>query len=145
VPTVLAWAVQEEVGLRGAAALARRFPHCREVIAVDSYTVSATPRDNQQFAAAQLGGGPVLRCFDATTVVPDHTRRALLAKAAGLGCPLQYGYMPGGNDASVFEAMGAQVFGLGVCLEYSHSAVERIHLGDLEQLAALLTAWCSKQ
>ena len=142
VPTVLAWVVQEEVGLRGAAALARRFPQCAEVIAVDSYTIAATPRDNQQFAACTLGGGPVLRCLDNTTVVPDATRRVLLDKAASLGVPLQHGYMPGGNDASTFEATGARVFGLGVCLAHSHSAVERIHLGDLAQLGELLIAWC---
>jgi putative aminopeptidase FrvX len=142
VPTVLAWAVQEEVGLRGAAALARRFAHCAEVIAVDSYTVAATPRDNQQFAACTLGGGPVLRCLDATTVVPDILRRSLLEKASGLGCGLQVGYMPGGNDASQFEASGARVFALGVPLAYSHSAVERIHLDDLAQLSELLAAWC---
>jgi putative aminopeptidase FrvX len=142
VPTVLAWVVQEEVGLRGSAVLAQRFAQCAEVIAVDSYTIAATPRDNQQFAAARLGGGPVLRCFDATTLVPDSMRRALLDKTAALGCDVQYGYMPGGNDASVFEAGGAGVLGFGVPLTYSHSAVERIHLGDLAGLCALLIAWC---
>jgi putative aminopeptidase FrvX len=144
VPTVLAWAVQEELGLRGARALARRFPACREVIAVDSYTVAATARDNAQFAAATLGGGPVLRCFDNTTLVPDAARRALLDKGRELGHALQYGYMPGGNDASTFEDSGAAVFGLGVALAHSHSAVERIHLNDLAGLCALLAAWCKR-
>jgi putative aminopeptidase FrvX len=145
VPTVLAWAVQEELGLRGAKALARRFPACREVIAVDSYTVAGTPRDNQQFAAATLGGGPVLRCFDNTTLVPEPTRRMLLEQGRQLGYGLQSGYMPGGNDASAFEDSGAAVFGLGVALAHSHSAVERIHLGDLAALCALLAAWCGTE
>jgi putative aminopeptidase FrvX len=143
VPTVLAWVVQEEVGLRGAAALAQRFAQCREVIAVDSFTVANSPRDNPQFYAGGLGDGAALRCHDATTLMPDSTRRAWLDKAAGLGFPkLQYGYMAGGNDASVFETSGASVIGLGVPLAYSHSAVEQIHLGDLQQLCELLAVWC---
>jgi endoglucanase len=141
VPTVLAWAVQEEVGLRGARVLARTFSRCTEVIAVDSYTI-AGPRDNTQFAGPRLGGGPVLRSLDATTVMPDAVRDAVLAKAKALGTELQFGYMPGGNDASVFEDSGARVFTLSVCLQNSHTAVERIHLGDLESLSKLCIDWC---
>jgi putative aminopeptidase FrvX len=141
-PTVLAWSVQEEVGLRGARELAGRFCGCREVIAVDSFTVGLGPRDSRQFDGPLPGNGPVLRSWDATILVPDEVRAKLLAKAAGLGFQLQYGYMPGGNDASVFAGTGARVFDLGVCIQYSHSQAERCHLGDLEQLAGLLAAWC---
>ena len=144
-PVILAWPVQEEVGLRGAKILAQRFNNLDEVIAVDSFTVGTGPRDNQQFAECTLGAGAVLRSLDSTTLVPERQRRSLLDKAQGLGFPLQYGYMPGGNDASVFEASGALVFGLAVPLQYSHSQVERIHLGDLEKLTGLLIAWCSTE
>jgi putative aminopeptidase FrvX len=145
VPTVLAWAVQEELGLRGARALALRFPYCREVIAVDSFTVGSGPRDNKQFDSVRLGGGPAIRSFDATTMMPEASFREALARAEQLGVPLQYGFMQGGNDASVFEANGARVLGLGVPLAYSHSNVERIHMGDLAQLVELLIGWCSLQ
>jgi putative aminopeptidase FrvX len=143
VPTVIAWSVQEEVGLRGGRALAERFKHCTEVIAIDSFCVGAGPRDSKQWANARLGAGPVLRAWDSTTLVPDHVRHALLLKAAALGCELQYGYMAGGNDASQAEYTGARVFGLSVCVQYSHTNSERIHLGDLAQLAGLITAWCA--
>jgi len=143
VPTVLAWAVQEELGLRGAGALAQQFPSCREVIAVDSFTVGSGPRDNKQFDSVKLGGGPAIRAFDATTMMPEASFRAALQRASGLGVPLQYGFMQGGNDASVFEPTGAQVLGLGVPLAYSHSNVERIHMRDLEQLVELLVGWCA--
>jgi putative aminopeptidase FrvX len=142
IPTVLAWSVQEEVGLRGARELAGRFRGCREVIAVDSYTVGRGPRDNRQFDGPEPGGGPVLRSWDGTVLVPDDVRTALLAKARELGTELQYGYMPGGNDASVFAGTGARVFALGVCVQYSHSQAERCHLADVERLAQLLSAWC---
>ncbi|MCH7471789.1 M20/M25/M40 family metallo-hydrolase [bacterium] len=142
VPTILAWPVQEEVGLRGAKVLARRFPNLSEVIAVDSFTTGTGPRDNKQYDMVRLGDGPVLRSWDSTILVPDEKRRMLLDKAFSLGFTLQYGYMPGGNDASVFEEGGARVFGLGVPVQYSHTAAERIHLGDLARLADLLTAWC---
>jgi putative aminopeptidase FrvX len=143
VPTVLAWAVQEELGLRGARVLAQRFPYCREVIAVDSFTVGSGPRDNKQFDSVRLGGGPAIRAFDATTMLPEAAFRDALARAQRIGIPLQYGFMQGGNDASVFEATGARVLGLGVPLAYSHSNVERIHLGDLVQLVNLLAGWCT--
>ncbi len=142
IPTVIAWSVQEEVGLRGGRALAERFKHCAEVIAIDSFCVGAGPRDSKQWANARLGAGPVLRAWDSTTLVPDSVRLGLLDKAAGLGCALQSGYMAGGNDASMAEYTGARVFGLAVCVQYSHTNSERIHLGDLAQLAGLVTAWC---
>jgi putative aminopeptidase FrvX len=143
VPTILAWAVQEELGLRGARVLAQAFSYCREVIAVDSFTVGTGPRDNKQFDSVQLGDGPAIRAFDATTMLPEASFRAALARAEQIGVPLQYGFMQGGNDASVFEPSGARVLGLGVPLAYSHSNVERIHLGDLAQLFELLTGWCT--
>ncbi|MCC7477601.1 M28 family peptidase [bacterium] len=141
-PTVLAWAVQEELGLRGARAFARRFPACREVIAVDSYTIGGSPRDNTQFDGPRLGGGAAFRCWDATTMLPDLQRRAVLQRLEQLGHSVQFGHMPGGNDASVFEDSGARILAFGVPLMYSHSAVERIHLGDLAALISLLTDWC---
>ncbi|MDQ3024030.1 MAG: M20/M25/M40 family metallo-hydrolase [bacterium] len=142
VPTVLAWSVQEELGLRGARVLAERFPLCREVIAVDSVTVGSGPRDNKQFDSVQLGGGPAIRAWDATTMMPESSFREALTLAEQIGVPLQYGFMQGGNDASVFEPSGARILGLGVPLAYSHSNVERIHMGDLEQLVELLAGWC---
>ncbi len=142
VSTVLAWAVQEEVGLRGARALASKYSP-EEAIAIDSFTVGTGPRDNRQFDAVKPGGGAVLRALDSTTIVPDSVREAILDKAAALGVSLQYGYMPGGNDASMFEAGGARVFGFGVPVEFSHTAAERIHFGDLENLVELLAAWCA--
>ena len=142
IPTVFAWTVQEELGLRGASALARRFPTCQEAIAVDSFTAGAGPRDNKQFAGCTLGGGPVLRCFDSRILLPDSEREEVLGKANQLGCKLQYGYMPGGNDAAWYVEYSARVFGLGISVQYSHSNVERAHLGDLEQLSALLADWC---
>jgi putative aminopeptidase FrvX len=142
VPTVLAWAVQEELGLRGARVLAQRFPWLREVIAVDSVTVGSGPRDNRQFDAVRLGGGPAIRAWDATTMMPEASFREALSLAEKIGVPLQYGFMQGGNDASVFEPSGARVLGLGVPLAYSHSNVERIHMGDLAGLVELLSNWC---
>lgn len=143
VPTVLAWAVQEEVGLRGAKALAERFGAIAEVIAVDSYTVGTGPRDNKQFDSVRLGRGPALRAWDASTLMPEESWGAVLARADELGIPLQYGFMQGGNDASVFEPTGARIIAMGVPLQYSHSNVERIHLGDLAQLCDLLERWCA--
>ncbi|MCB1187750.1 M20/M25/M40 family metallo-hydrolase [bacterium] len=142
VPTILAWAVQEELGLRGARALAQRFGNCSEVIAIDSMTVGSGPRDNRQFNAVQPGSGPALRSFDSTVIVGEPDRQAIIARASELGHALQVGFMPGGNDASVFQDGNALCFAFGVALQYSHSMVERIRLADLVSLCSLLEDWC---
>lgn len=142
VPTVIAWSTQEEVGLRGARVLAHHFSQCREVIAIDSFCTGAGPRDSKLWTSAVFGRGPVLRSWDLTTLVPDTVRQQLLRKAAALGIELQYGYMSGGNDASQFEFTAACVFGLSVCVQYSHTNAERINLLDLAQLTKLIAAWC---
>lgn len=149
-PTVVAWTVQEEVGLRGARALQQRFPGPAEVIAVDSFTVGRGPRDSTQFDSVFLGGGPALRAWDATTLLPDGARDAVIAAAAEAGITLQYGHMPGGNDASIWEAStaalggpDARAYGLGIPVQYSHSNVERAQLSDLAGLIGLLGALCA--
>lgn len=53
--------------------------------------------------------------------------------------------MAGGNDGSQFEYSSARIFGLSVCVQYSHTNVERIHLGDLAQLTELIAAWCGTE
>jgi putative aminopeptidase FrvX len=141
-PTILAWAVQEELGLRGARALAQRFGQCHEVIAIDSMTTGTGPRDNRQFQAVLPGSGPALRCFDSTVIVGEPERRAIIDRAQGLGHTLQLGFMPGGNDASVFQNGEALCFAFGIALQYSHSMVERIRFSDLEALCNLLGDWC---
>jgi putative aminopeptidase FrvX len=145
VPTVIAWSAQEEVSLRGARVLAHRFSKCSEVIAIDSFCTGAGPHDSKQWASAVLGCGPVLRSWDLTTLVPDAVRQELLHMASVLGVDLQYGYMAGGNDASQFEFCGACVFGLSVCVQYSHTNAERINLQDLAQLTRLIVAWCGTE
>ena len=142
VPTAVCWSVQEEVGLKGATALVKQFPLVREVIAVDSFTVGTGPRDVKTFDSVKLGNGPVLRCWDNTMLVPDENRKRVIKQAEELGFELQTGYMPGGNDAGVFVTQNARLLSFSVAVEYSHSQVERIHLGDLEQLTAFLIAWC---
>lgn len=141
VPTVIAWSVQEEVGLKGAEALARRFAGVRETIAVDSFTVGTGPRDVKTYDAVKLGGGAVLRSWDNRMLVPDEVRDKLLKKAAALGHQLQYGFMPGGNDSAPFYSGDTRRLCFSVALQYSHSQVERINLLDLERLIALLTDW----
>ena len=140
-PVVLAWTVQEEVGLRGAKQLPL-FDGVAEVIAVDSYTVGQGPFDNRRFDNAFIGYGPVFRCWDSTILVPDDLRRAVLDKAAGLGFELQYGYMPGGNDASVFAQGETVPLAFGICVQYSHTQAERCAMVDLKELALFLTTWC---
>ena len=141
--TILAWAVQEELGLRGARALAQRFTECREVIAIDSMTTGTGPRDNRQFQSVLPGQGPALRCYDSTVIVGEPERQAIIDRARELGHGLQLGFMPGGNDASVFQDGKALCFAFGIALQYSHSMVERIRMSDLAALGCLLADWCS--
>ena len=59
---IFAWSVQEEGGLHGARALAKRLgASTRRIYSVDTFVSSDTPLETPHFAYAPLGAGPVLR------------------------------------------------------------------------------------
>jgi len=126
------WSVQEEIGLRGARVIANTL-RPDVVFAVDSFPCcSALTGD------VRLGGGPVLRVIDRSSISSPDLVKFVMRVADEAGLPLQWGVTGGGNDGSVIQNVGAKLAVIGVPMKYSHSLVECISLRDLEGLIDVL-------
>jgi len=134
-----AWDVQEETGLHGASALARRLG-ADFVFPVDTFVSSSAPLDEKRFADLPLGGGAVLRAVDSSSVTPRSLFLKVMDIARARGIPVMAGNTRGGNDGSVFVPQGAADIPLSWPGNYSHSFIEKIHRHDLEALTDLITA-----
>ncbi|HEV2129748.1 MAG TPA: M20/M25/M40 family metallo-hydrolase, partial [Longimicrobiaceae bacterium] len=138
---IFVWSTEEEIGLFGATALAAELgPTVRRVYSVDTFVSSDTPLESPHFAHAPLGQGPVLRAAENSSIAPPEERARVMAIARAAGIPLQIGLTQGGTDGTAFTFWGAPNAGLSWPGRYSHSPAEVLDLGDLEQLAALITA-----
>lgn len=136
-PVHFVWSVEEEVGLLGARAVARR-TETDLVLAVDTFVTSDSPIEETRFALARLGAGPAVRAIDRSNIAPRGLVFRVLDLARAAGLPLQYGVTGGGNDGSVFIEYGAMDLPLGYPIRYSHSAVETVDGRDLDVLGRLL-------
>lgn len=141
---IFAWSVHEEGGLRGAAAMARRFGKTTtRIYSIDTFVTSDTPLESPHFAFAPLGKGPVLRAVENSSVSPDAERSRVQRIAAAARIPLQIGLTQGGTDGSTFQYWGAPNQGLSWPGRYSHSPGEVLDLRDLDMLARLIAAVAS--
>ncbi|HZE89755.1 MAG TPA: M20/M25/M40 family metallo-hydrolase [Verrucomicrobiae bacterium] len=134
-----AWSVQEEVGLRGAEAIAHGVSP-DVVIAVDSFVTSDSPIESKRLAFAPIGAGPMIRALDTSYIAPIASVRALMQFAKGKGLALGYGATMGGNDGSVFHDPKSKVVPLSIPIRYSHSAIETIDTRDQVGLVNLIDA-----
>jgi putative aminopeptidase FrvX len=138
---VFAWSVNEEGGLRGAAAMASRFGRTSSrIYSVDTFVTSDTPLESPHFAYAPLGKGAVLRAIENASVSPEHERQRVRRAADSAGVPLQIGLTQGGTDGTTFTFWGAPNQGLSWPGRYSHSPGEVLDLRDLDALTRLIVA-----
>lgn len=138
------WSTSEEVGLVGAAELAKRMAaegHAPDyVFAVDTFVSADSPLESKRFADALLGQGFVVRAVDNSNVVPRALVDKVLSLARSNHIAAQYGATGGGNDGSAFLRYGSTDIALGWPLRYSHSPAEVIDVRDLDALAKIITA-----
>jgi len=138
---VFAFTTREEVGLEGADVLARNLRPVPDVVfAVDTFVTSDSPLEDPRYAFAKLGGGPVLRALDNSSLTPVSVLDRVRAVAGPAGIPLQMGTMGGGNDGSRFVPEGSIDCPLAWPQRCSHSRVETLDLRDLQALGHLLAA-----
>ncbi len=138
------WSTGEELGLVGAAKLAKRlFAEGHEpdyVFAVDTFVSSDSPIESKRFGDAEIGKGFVIRAVDNSNIVrPDLVER-VIKLARGGQIPVQYGVTGGGNDGSAFVRYGSVDVALGWPLRYSHSPAEVVDTRDVDSLARIITA-----
>lgn len=133
------WAVEEEIGLRGALAAAPRIP-ADVVFAVDTFVSADSPLESKRFANAALGQGFVIRAVDSSNVAPRALVNRVVEIARRHKIPVQYGVTGGGNDGAAWVRQGAVDIPIGWPLRYSHSAGEVADLADVEALAKIVAA-----
>jgi putative aminopeptidase len=136
--------VQEEVGLRGAAAAyARLRPDL--AIVVDTFPAAGTPDTRHLAYTASIGQGaliaPATGSGDRGFLMPRAARDAMIAAAQHAGVPYQLAVTGGGmTDAAAAHLAGGGIATLQVNIprRYSHSPVELLDLRDLAAALALV-------
>ncbi|HLJ28908.1 MAG TPA: M20/M25/M40 family metallo-hydrolase [Candidatus Angelobacter sp.] len=138
------WSTSEEIGLVGAAAVAKQLAaegHAPDyVFAVDTFVSADSPFESKRFADATLGQGFVVRAVDNSNVVPPALVEKIVSLARANHTAVQYGVTGGGNDGSAFLQYGSTDVALGWPLRYSHSPAEVIDTRDLDALARIIAA-----
>jgi len=136
------WSTREEVGLNGAAGVAKRLAaegHAPDfVFAVDTFVSSDSPLESKRFADAPIGKGFVIRAVDNSNIVPTALVEKVKQLAAANKIPVQFGATGGGNDGSAFTRYGSVDIALGWPLRYSHSPAEVIDTRDADALARIV-------
>ncbi len=129
---IFVWSVQEELGTRGAAAVAKSY-RPDFVFPVDMFVTSDSPLETSQEAYAPIGHGTVMRALDNSNLSPIDWNRRILAWAKAKGIALQIGATGGGNDGENFWSESTLVIPFGIPIRYSHS-MEVIDLRDLDSM-----------
>ncbi len=101
---------------------------------------SSTPLESPHLAFVALGGGPVLRAVESSSMVPVAARAEIERIAREAGIALQIGLTQGGTGGTAFTHSGAPNVPLSWPGRYSHSPAEVLDPRDVERLAALITA-----
>ena len=138
---VLTFTVQEEVGLRGAAASAARWDPDL-ALAVDTMPAGDTPDVNfHRELAVAIGQGPAIQTISSRAILPPPVREFLLAAAAEADVPVQLvGFPQGANDSAAqqWAATGRPAGSVCIPRRYSHTPGETCDLGDAEGVYKLL-------
>jgi len=143
------WSTREEIGLVGAAALAKRLAAEGRtpdyVFAVDTIVSSDSPLESKRFADVQLGKGFCIRAIDDSNIDPGPLVNRLAQLARANQIPYQIGITGGGNDGSTFVPYGSVDIALGWPLRYSHSPAEVVDTRDVHALADIVVALAKEQ
>ncbi len=136
------WSTGEELGLVGAAALAKRLAAENHepdyVFAVDTLVSSDSPLESKRFGDAQIGKGFAIRAVDGSNIAPAPLVDRLVQLARANRIAVQLGVTGGGNDGATFVPYGAVDVPLGWPLRYSHSPAEVIDTRDVDALARIV-------
>jgi putative aminopeptidase FrvX len=132
------WSVQEEVGLRGAQAIARRGERYDAIVPLDACASTDGPNHPRRLAYFPLGAGPVLRMIDHGSMASRTLAAFLQRLAAEAGVPLQAGVTGGETDGVPLQATGAHMVPLTIPMRYVHSLAESCDLRDVAAARRLL-------
>jgi endoglucanase len=130
--------VQEETGLHGARAVARRSSF-DFAIALDVGLVGDIPTIDAHDYPARLGGGPTVVHRDSQVVYDPALSWRLLDAAKTAGVPAQHGvYGSYGSDGVPFVQAGIPTALVGMPTRYTHTAFEMIDPADVDGTVRML-------
>lgn len=141
VTLIALFSTQEEVGLRGAQAAARRLT-ADVALALDMTAADDTPELSG--GHLRLGQGPAVKVMDFSTLAHPAVRRGLLAAAQQAGVTVQRELLRGiGTDAGALQLAGSGLpaGAVSVANRFTHSPVEVLDLRDLHGAVELLRAF----
>jgi putative aminopeptidase FrvX len=133
-----AWSVEEEIGLNGAEALAKRLTDATMVFPVDTFVSSDSPLEWEGTAYCPLGQGAVIRVLESSNFSPRSAVTQLLELAKAGNIDVQLGMTLGGTDGQPFMANDTVDVPLSWPGRNSHSPVEVADLRDVESLVELI-------
>jgi len=139
VDTWFAFTTQEEVGCRGAHAVAYGIQPGR-VLVVETTTAADLPEVEDHLKVCSLGRGAVISFMDRGTIYPPSDFRRFTTAADRAGIPWQTKtVVAGGNDASIFHKAlgGARTLNVSIPVRYLHSPASVASLADCEGALAL--------
>ncbi|CAM3583269.1 M42 family metallopeptidase [Aeromicrobium ponti] len=139
---ILLFAVQEEVGLRGAKTAAEHI-QADAAIAIDTTAVSDTPEETMD-GSLGLSRGAGIKVMDFSLIVHKTMKDMLVKIAKENSIPFQLEVFPGiGTDggAVAYANKGIPTGVLSIPSRYAHSPVEVIDYTDLEATKDLVKAF----
>jgi tetrahedral aminopeptidase len=140
---IVAFTVQEEVGLRGARTSAYAVkPDIG--IGVDVTLACDTPGIPEQFRTTKQGDGFGLHVRDSSFIADKALVAQFEALAIAKNIPYQRTMLAaGGQDGAALQqsAAGARAIGIVVGTRYIHTVTEMIHKTDLEAARDILSAY----
>ena len=142
---VAAVAVQEEVGLNGARALAHGLRPDVAIVVDVTHETDTLGVDPKRINVHTFGSGPVI---ERGAILNPKVSELLLetAEAEGIPYTMMASARGTGTDADVihFSRSGVVTGGIGLPLRYMHSAVEMVQLDDVANCAKLLAAFAQR-
>ncbi|MDO5734627.1 MAG: M20/M25/M40 family metallo-hydrolase [Eubacteriales bacterium] len=139
------FSAQEEVGIRGAEVLAKRFAPDLAIV------FEGCPADDSFGAPEQwqtaVGKGPMLRYLDQGMITNPAFQNWALKEAEAAGIPVQTAVRQGGSTnarAYHLSAKGTACIVVGVPVRYAHTHYGQIALSDLENAAKLVALLLEK-
>ncbi len=144
-PLALAFTVQEEIGTRGATAVAAELGADLCVI-LETTTAADLPDVPGPRRVTRLGAGPALSALDAGMIAAGALTADLARTADRLGLHVQWKEAAaGGTDGARFQEEGAEVAVISVPCRYLHTPASICDPADLNAAARLLAGWIRRR
>ncbi len=140
-PVAAAFTVQEEIGTRGAAAVAAALQPDVAVV-VETTTAADLPGVPAHRRVTRLGQGPAITIQDGGMIASGDLVRELVAAARMAEVPFQWKEsVSGGTDGARFARAGGQSAVVSLPCRYLHAPMGLLYPEDLDQEVRLLVRW----